>query len=154
MASLVVPEPPSEPPPGRPPDPPPESSPGDGVPLVLVDLTRWRIADLALVDLLARVCLLARRLGARVAVVPGGTGLPGLLELTGFAGIVPLVASELGGQAEPLEQAGVEEVVDVCDPPVPQLEDLQGPRLQRPPDAARLVLGEGRRAVELDGEQP
>jgi hypothetical protein len=121
---------------------------------VLVDLTRWRTADLALVDVLARVCLQARRLGAGVVVVPGGTGLPGLLELTGLAGIVPLAVSELCGQAEPLEQAGVEEVVDVCDAPVPELEDLQGPGLQGPPGAARLVLGEGRRAVELDREQP
>ena len=140
--------------PGLPPASPPGPPPAGDVSLVLVDLTRWRTADLALVDLLARVCLQARRLGARVLVVPGGTGLPGLLELTGLAGIVPLAVSELGGQAEPREQAGVEEVVDVHDASVPQLEDLQGPRLQRPPGAARLVLGEGRRAVELDGEQP
>ncbi len=146
MPSPLVPGSPT----GRSPGPPP----ADDVPLVLVDLTAWRTADLALVDLLARVCLQARRLGARVVVVPGGTGLRGLLELTGLAGIVPLAASELGGQAEPLEQAGVEEVVDVCDAPVPQLEDLQGPRPQRPPGAAGLVLGEGRRAVELDREQP
>src|SRR5918911_1390247 len=100
MASPVVPEPPA----GAPSVPPPGPSPRDGVPLVLVDLTRWRTADLALVDLLARVCLQARRLGARVVVVPGRTGLPDLLELTGLTGIVPLMASELGGQAEPLEQ--------------------------------------------------
>ena len=140
--------------PGSPPGCSPGPPPADDVPLVLVDLTGWRTADLALVDLLARVCVQARRLGAHVVVVPGRTGLPGLLELTGLAGIVPLAASELGGQAEPLEQAGVEEVMDVCDAPVPQLEDLQGPRLQRPSGAAGLVLGEGGRAVELDGEQP
>ena len=153
MPSPVVPGlPPGRPagPPGRPPGPPP----ADDVPLLIIDLTRWRTADLALVDLLARVCLQARRLGARVVVVPGRTGLPGLLELSGLAGIVPLAASELGGQAEPLEQAGVEEVMDVCNSPVPQLEDLQGPRQQRPSGAARLVLGEGRRPVELDREQP
>ena len=150
MASPVVPGLP----PGRPSECPSGPPPADDVALVLVDLTRWRTADLALVDLLARLCLQARRLGARVVVVPGASGLRGLLELTGLAAIVPLATSELGGQAEPLEQAGVEEVVDVCDPPVPQLEDLQGPRLQPPPAAARLVLGKGRRAVELDREEP
>ena len=140
--------------PGSPTGSPPGPPTGGGVPLVLVDLTRWRIADLALVDLLSRMCLQARRLGARVAVVPGETGLAALLDLTGLAAIVRLAPSELGGQAEPLEQAGVEEVVDVHDASVPQLEDLQGPRLQRPPGAARFVLGEGGRAVELEREQP
>ena len=141
-------------PPGRAPARSSGPPPAHDVPLVLVDLTRWRTADLALVDLVARLCLQARRLGARVVVIPGRTELLSLLELTGLAGIVPLAASELGGQAEPLEQAGVEEVMDVCDAPVPQLEDLQGPRQQGPSGAARLVLGEGRRPVELDREQP
>src|SRR5919199_1892263 len=131
MPSSAVPGlPPARPtgsPPARPTGPPPGPPPAhDHLPLVLVDLTRWRTADLALVDLLARVCLQARRLGAWVVVVPGGSGLPGLLELTGLAGIVPLAASELGGQTEPLEQPGVEEVVDVCDASVAQLQDLQG----------------------------
>ena len=130
----------------------PGPPPADG-PVLLVDLTRWRTADLALVNLLARVCLQARRLGARVVVVPGDSGLPGLLELVGLAGIVPTAGSEPAGQAEPLEQAGVEEVVDMCDAAVAQLEDLQRPRQQRAA-VARLVLGEGRGAVELDGEQP
>jgi hypothetical protein len=121
---------------------------------VLVDLSRWRTADLALVDLLARVCLQARRLGAGVVVAPGGSGLAALLELTGLAGVVPLGPSEPGRQAEALEQPGVEEVVHVGDPPVAHLEDLQGPGLEAAPRAAGLVLGEGRRAVELDGEQP
>jgi hypothetical protein len=131
--------------PGRP--------PAGGVPVVRVDLTRWSTADLALVDLLARVCLQAGRLGARVVVLPGGTGLEALLEITGLAGIVPLARSEPGGQAETLEQAGVEEVVYVRDPAVAQLEDLQRPGLQTAVGAAGLVLGEGRRTVELDGEQ-
>ena len=150
MARPVLPELPPDPPPV----PPDGSLAADCVPLLLVDLTGWRTADLALVDLLARVCLQARRLGARVVVVPGGTGLPGLLELAGLAGVVPLAASELCGQAEPLEQTGVEDVMNVRDVPVADLEDLQGPRLQRPPGGAWLVLGEGRGAVELDREQP
>jgi hypothetical protein len=131
----------------------PGSPPADGVPVLRVDLTRWRTADLALVDLLARVCLQARRLGAGVVVLPGGTGLGALLEITGLTGIVPLAGSEPGGQAETLEQAGVEEVVHVRDPSLAQLDDLQGPGLEAAAGAAGLVLGEGRRAVELDGEQ-
>ena len=103
-----------------PPGPPPA---GSG-PVLRVDLTRWRVADLALVDLLARICLQAWRLGARVVVIPGGTGLGALLELTGLSAIVPLASFEPGGQAETFEQAGVEEVVDVRDPPVLDLEDL------------------------------
>jgi hypothetical protein len=133
---------------------PPGRPPADAVSLLVVDLTGWRTADLALVDLLARVSLQARRLGARVVVVPGDSGLQGLLELTGLAAAVPLARSELGGQAEPFEQTGVEEVVDVDDAPVAELEDLQGPGLQGSSGAAGLVLGEGRRAVELEGEQP
>jgi hypothetical protein len=128
--------------------------PPAGVPVLRVDLTRWRTADLALVDLVVRLCLQARRLGARVVVDPGASGLPDLLELTGLSAVVPLAASELSGQAEPHEQAGVEEVVDVRDPPVADLEDLQGPRQQGPPRAAGLVLGEGRGPVEVDREQP
>jgi hypothetical protein len=131
----------------------PGPPPPDAAPLLRVDLTRWRTADLALVDLLARICLQARRLGARVVVLPGDSGLGDLLELTGLAGIVPLAGSDPGGQAEPLEQAGVEEVVDVRDPSVAQFEDLQGPGLEPSAGAAGLVLGESRRAVELDGEQ-
>jgi hypothetical protein len=131
----------------------PGAPPAGGAPVLRVDLTGWRTADLALVDLLARLCLQARRLGARVVVLPGGTGLGALLEITGLAGIVPLAESEPGGQAETLEQAGVEEVVDVGDPSVAQLEDLQGPGVEPPIGTAGLVLGEGRRAVELEGEQ-
>ena len=127
--------------------------PAGGGPLLRVDLTRWRTADLALVDLLARLCLQAGRLGARIVVHPGDSGLGALLEMTGLGGIVSLAGSELRGQAETLEQAGVEEVVDVRDPSVAQFEDLQGPGLEPSAGAAGLVLGESRRAVELDGEQ-
>ncbi len=98
-------------------------------PAVIVDLTRWRAADLGLVDVLARIALHAGRRGAQVVVVGAGPRLTALLELTGLAGTVTLAASECGGQAEPLEQARVEEVVDVGDPPVTDLEHLQGPGL-------------------------
>lgn len=94
-------------------------------PAVVVDVTHCRSADLALVDMLARTALQAGRLGARVVVIGAGPSLIGLLQLTGLAGVVALDASESGGQAEPLEQAGVEEVVDVGHPPVADLEHLQ-----------------------------
>jgi hypothetical protein len=126
--------------------------------VVVVDLSGCRWADLALVDLLARVCLGARRRGARVVVVPAAdraAALAALLDLTGLAGVVPLAASsEPRRQTEPLEEARVEEVVDVCDPAVAQLEHLQAPGLVAGPGRAGLVLGEPGRAVEVDRQQP
>ena len=125
---------------------------------VVVDLTGCRWADLALVDLLARVCLQARRAGARAVVVPDArraAALAALLDLAGLAGVVPLSEprSEPRRQAEPLEEPGVEEVVDVGDPPLADLQHLQGPRLVAPVGGG-LVLGEPGRPVELDGQQP
>jgi hypothetical protein len=61
--------------------------------------------DLTVVDALARVQLTAKRLGARVTV----TGAEQLLRRAGL--------SEVIRQAEPREQGGVEEVVDVRDLP-------------------------------------
>ena len=110
-------------------------------PLVVVDVRRCR-ADLALIDVLLRVALVSRRLGARVEVVGLGPPLRHLLALTGLDGALDAVISELGGQAEALEEPGVEEVVDVGHPPVTQLEHLDGPG-QEPPVGRGLVLGEG-----------
>jgi hypothetical protein len=129
-------------------------------PVVVVDLSGCRSADLALIGVLARVCLQARRLGARVVVVPHprrAAALAALLDLAGLAGVVPLAAprpSGPGRQPEPLEEARVEEVVDVRDPAVAQLQDLQRPRLEGAAGPAGLVLGEGGRPVEVDGQQP
>ena len=125
--------------------------PAAGHPLVVVDLTGCRWVDLALVDVLARVCLHARRAGARPVVVPDAgraLALAALLDLAGLTGVVPL--SEPGRQAEPLEEARVEEVVDVCDPVIAQLEHLQAPRLVPPAVGAGLVVGEAGRAVEVE----
>ncbi len=94
-------------------------------PTVVVDVGRCGSADLALVDALARTALQARRRGARVVLVGAGPRLAGLLELAGLAGVLTPAGSQRGGQAEALEQPGVEEVVDVCDPPVADLEHLQ-----------------------------
>ncbi len=109
-------------------------------PLVVLDVSGCR-ADLALVDVVLRVVLQARRLGADVTV-QGLSPLHGLLRCTGLDGALDGVLSELGGQPEPLEQPGVEEVMDVGDLPVTQLEHLDRPG-QEPPVAGRLVLGEG-----------
>jgi hypothetical protein len=62
--------------------------------------------DLGVVEALARIALLAKRLGACVSVTGDDQGL---LALTGL---------EVLRQAEAGEQAGVQEVVDVLDPPV------------------------------------
>jgi hypothetical protein len=110
-------------------------------PLVVVDVTRCR-ADLALIDVLMRVVLVSRRLGARVEVVGLGPPLRHLLALTGLDGALDAVISELGGQPEALEEPGVEEVVDVGDLPVTQLDHLDGPG-QEPTLGPGLVLGEG-----------
>ncbi len=121
-------------------------------PVVVVDLTGCRSVDLALVGVLARVCLQARRAGARPVVVAEAgraCGLAALLDLVGLTGVVPL--SEPGRQAEPLEEARVEEVVDVRDPVLAQLEHLQAPRLVPPAIGAGLVVGEAGRAVEVEG---
>ena len=108
-------------------------------PLVVLDVSGCS-ADLALVDVVLRVVLQARRLGADVAVRGMSAPLAGLLRYTGLDGAlgglvdpgVDRAGSELGGQPEPGEEAGVEEVVDVLDAPVTQLEDLDAPRQQPP----------------------
>ena len=61
--------------------------------------------DLGVVEVLARLQLLARRTGRHLTVTGDDQGL---LAWTGL---------EVLGQAEATEQRGVEEVVDVADPP-------------------------------------
>ena len=72
--------------------------------------------DLSVLDVLSRIVLLARRRHAAVRVTSGCGDLPGLLTLTGLAGVITL-ESECGGQPEACEEAGVQEVVDVDDLP-------------------------------------
>jgi hypothetical protein len=69
-----------------------------------------RGADLAVLDAIARMRLCARRLGALLEV----TACEGFGDLVGLAGLRD--ALQVEPQAEPREQAGVEEVVDVGDP--------------------------------------
>jgi anti-anti-sigma regulatory factor len=112
---------------------------------VVVDVAGYTRPDLVLVDLLARLRLVTGRLGAVLVVVGGSPDLEHILMLAGLLAVVPLTdpdGSERGRQSETLEQPWVEEVVDVADPPVVQLEYLDGPR-REPPAAPGLVLGEG-----------
>ena len=118
-----------------------------GLPLVVVDVRGYRSADLVLVDTLLRIRLTAGRLGARVAVQGARQDLARLLEFLGLLAVVPLdpeaPGSEVCREPEALEEPGVEEVVDVGHPTVPQLQDLDAPRLVPPTGPARPVLGEG-----------
>ncbi len=74
------------------------------------------LADLSVLDVLARIALIAgRRRGAmRVSSTCGD--LEGLLTLTGLASVVT-VELERCGQPEPRKERGVQEVVDVDDLP-------------------------------------
>ena len=80
--------------------------------------------DLALVDALARLQLAARRFGCSICVHGTGSELGALLELVGLAEVLPSTRRpdglrlDLGGEAEGLEELGVEEVVEPGDPPV------------------------------------
>jgi ABC-type transporter Mla MlaB component len=71
--------------------------------------------DLAAVDRLARLQLVARRLGYMIRLRGPSGELRALLDLVGIAGVLPV---ELQRQAEGAEQLGVEEVVQPGDPPV------------------------------------
>ncbi|HEX4017306.1 MAG TPA: STAS domain-containing protein [Frankiaceae bacterium] len=73
-------------------------------------------ADLSVLDVLARIALLASRRHAAVRVTSARGDLQGLLALTGLAGVITLEL-ERGGQAETGEECGVQEVVDVDDLP-------------------------------------
>lgn len=123
------------------------ADPGDAEqpPRVVVDVGGYRAADLVLVGVLGRLRLVTGRLGLGLVVVGASPELEQLLAFTGLRAVVPLAphgASERGRQPESSEEPRVEEVVDVGDPAVTQLEDLDAPRLQ-PPTRTGLVLGEG-----------
>jgi len=75
--------------------------------------------DLGVLSVLARLVLAARRSGAQLRLRGRAEVLAGLgtvLELTGLSGPLRLGLEPLG-QAEAGEQPGVQEVVDVGDPP-------------------------------------
>lgn len=76
--------------------------------------------DLALIDGLARLHLLAGRLGWSLCVRNPHHDLCELLELVGLSGVVATEGSDLEprGEAEGCEQLGVQEVVPRGDAPV------------------------------------
>ena len=74
-----------------------------------------RSPDVALVDLLLRLALAARRRGGTLRVRDSTEPLRALLELLGLTGALVL---ETGGQAEGGEQLGIDEVVQPADRPV------------------------------------
>jgi hypothetical protein len=111
---------------------------------VIVDVGGYSKPDLVLVDVLARLRLVAGRLGASLVVLGASPELEQLLALVGLLAVVPLhppESSELRREPEAREQPGVEEVVDVRDPAVAELEHLDAPR-REPPTGPGLVLGE------------
>jgi hypothetical protein len=71
--------------------------------------------DLALVDLLARLHLAARRRGGTLRV---DDAPPQLCALLGLAGLAGVLAVQPRGQPELLEQVRVDEVVEPGDPAV------------------------------------
>jgi ABC-type transporter Mla MlaB component len=76
--------------------------------------------DLSVVDVLARIALIAGRRHTSVRVSSTCGDLEGLLTLTGLASVLPVETVcelEAAGQPEALEERGVEEVVDVGDLP-------------------------------------
>jgi hypothetical protein len=73
-------------------------------------------ADLRLVDVLARLALLARRRGCHLRVRGAGSDLAGLLLVTGLQEALAAPLQALG-EAEAGEQPRVEEVVDVDELP-------------------------------------
>lgn len=102
---------------------------GSRVVLVLDDdteVTIWRMDDLArpdlfVVDVLARLQLVARRLGWSIRLRDPCGELRALLDLAGLTEVVGHVASlrfETGGETESGEELGVQEVVKPGDPPV------------------------------------
>jgi hypothetical protein len=71
--------------------------------------------DLAMVAVLARLNMAARRHSWSLRVLDAPPELRGLVELCGLAGVLAL---EAGRQAELGEELGIEEVVEPADPPV------------------------------------
>jgi STAS domain len=120
------------------------TAPAREPPRVVVDVSGYSKPDLVLVDLLARLRLVAGRCGAGLVVRGASPELERLLAFVGLLAVFPLGppdGSELGREPEPREQPGVEEVVDVGDPAVADLDHLDAPR-REPPAGPGLVLGE------------
>ena len=86
-----------------------------------IELVSWPLPsvgpDLHVIDGLARLQLVARRMGYSIRVRDASGELMGLLELVGLGDVVPGgVRGEVRGEAEHREQGGVDEVVVPDDP--------------------------------------
>jgi hypothetical protein len=81
-------------------------------------LAGWGPPDLAVADQLARLQLVARRLGCSIRLCEASIELVELLDLVGLSDLVidATLRLQAGGQAEGGEQAGVDEVVVPDDP--------------------------------------
>jgi len=101
-------------------------------------------AHLGTLDGLARLELAVRRAGARLELVGPSADLRALLGLTGLADVLATAGSdvEVQGQAEDAEVVDADEVGDAADPAVPDLEQVDRPRLEASGDPAGLVLRE------------
>ena len=144
---------------------------------VLCDLAGLDGAALPVVDLIARLSLLARRSGHDLRLEHAGTALVELLILCGLEDLLgddapcreaidlrgtgagrrrgrPRSGVEVSRQAEQREEAlRVQEEGDPGDPVAVDLEDLQRPGIE-PTTGSRLVLTEAGGAVDLDRQEP
>ena len=104
-------------------------APRPKLPMAICDVADLTDADLAAVDMLARLRLAAGRVGIRMELRGASLELRELLDLAGLRDVVrcsePL-SVETGGQSEQREEpGGVEEEADPDDPTVGDLQDLQ-----------------------------
>jgi anti-anti-sigma factor len=86
---------------------------------ILCDVGSLTQSDVAVVDALCRMRLVARRRGCQLLVRHPSPGLLQLLFLTGLTDVVPVAASNLGTERESEEgepAGGVEEERDPADP--------------------------------------
>ena len=115
---------------------------------IILDCGTLRSSDAADVDRIARLQLGLRRRGFELRLRHPTSSLQ---ELIGFCGLAGVLRIEPGRKAEEWEQpCRVEEEGQLGDPPLGQLEDLQGPRFVAT-GRAGFVLTESGRAIRADG---
>jgi STAS domain len=117
----------------------------EGPGVVLCDVSGLTTADLRTLDALARLRLAVRRAGAELVLRGADADLCGLARLAGLDAVLGVAGSgvELQRQPERPEDVLADEVRDAADPPVTDLEHVDGPRDPRSAGRSGLVLGEG-----------
>jgi anti-anti-sigma regulatory factor len=91
-------------------------------PVIVIDVSALVDADHQTLDALARLQLVARRIGTSIRLENACDELVDLLALVGLSDVLPVAAGgagsavEVNGQVEQREQIGVDEVVDRGDP--------------------------------------